>query len=102
MPRVGRYVKMTAQAGRGEDLAQLMLRAAELVSDAPGCELYVVNTAVAEPDVVWITEIWASEAAVAESAKVAAATALVQQVISLLDGPLERIDLLPIAGHGLD
>ena len=70
MPRVGRYVKMTAQPGRGEDLAQLMLRAAELVEEAPGCEFYVVNTAVHEPDVVWITEVWSSEESVADRAKV--------------------------------
>jgi quinol monooxygenase YgiN len=61
MSSVGRYVKMTASAGQGKALAQLMLRVAEGLKSVPGCELYLINRSPSEPDVVWITELWRSQ-----------------------------------------
>ncbi len=29
----------------------------------PDCELYIVNVSAAEPDAVWVTEVWSSQAA---------------------------------------
>jgi quinol monooxygenase YgiN len=54
---VGRYVKLTAQAGRGDDVAQLLLCAAESLREVAGCELYVINRSRSEPDVVWVAPI---------------------------------------------
>ena len=64
MASVGRYVRMTAKEGKGEQLAQVMLRVAEGLQSVPGCELYLVNRSAAEPDVVWVTELWLSQDAV--------------------------------------
>jgi hypothetical protein len=36
MSGVGRYVKMTARAGRGEELAETMVRVAESLLGTPG------------------------------------------------------------------
>jgi quinol monooxygenase YgiN len=43
MSGVGRYVKFTAQPGRGDEVAQSLLSAADSLRDAAGCELYVIN-----------------------------------------------------------
>jgi mannose-6-phosphate isomerase-like protein (cupin superfamily) len=45
---VGRYVKFTAQPGRGDELAELLLDAAESLRETAGCELYLINRAAPE------------------------------------------------------
>ena len=61
MAAVGRYAKMTAKAGQGEVMARKMLTVADDLREVPGCELYVINRAGDDPDVVWITELWRSQ-----------------------------------------
>ena len=51
MSGVGRYVKFTAQPGRGDELAQLLLRAAESLIGTPGCELYLVSRSSSDPHI---------------------------------------------------
>jgi quinol monooxygenase YgiN len=62
MERVARYAKATAKPGRGGELAARLLDAAEGLRDDPGCELYLVSRQADDPDVVWVTESWRSEA----------------------------------------
>ena len=62
MSRVARYGKAIAREGRGGELADLLLAAADGLAGDPGCELYLVNRQVGAPDVVWVTELWRSQA----------------------------------------
>jgi mannose-6-phosphate isomerase-like protein (cupin superfamily)/quinol monooxygenase YgiN len=62
MTQVARYGRSVAHPGRGGELAQrLLAAAAELELDA-GCELYLVNHERGDPDAVWVTELWRSQA----------------------------------------
>jgi quinol monooxygenase YgiN len=61
MSRVARYGRAVAHEGRGEELAELLLAAAADLDGDPGCELYLVNRQVGEPDVIWVTELWRSQ-----------------------------------------
>jgi quinol monooxygenase YgiN/quercetin dioxygenase-like cupin family protein len=100
---VGRYVKFTAQPGRGDELATLLLRAADSLRDVAGCELYVINRAQAEPDVVWVTEQWLDQKSLdasLEALQTEAGRAQIAQVNALLAGAPERIDLEPLGGVG--
>ena len=104
MSRVGYYVKFTARAGQRDALVGRLLRAAELAGKAAGCELYIVNTAVAEADVVWVTEVWGSAAdhrASLEGLATEEGRALIAETLALLAGPPERTDVLPVGGKGL-
>jgi quinol monooxygenase YgiN len=101
---VGRYVKMTAQPGQGTALAGLMLDVAGSVRGTDGCELYVINRAVDEADVIWVTELWRDQAAVDASLQVLqtdAGKARLGEVMALLAGPPQRTDLEPLGGVGL-
>lgn len=101
---VGRYVKFTAKADQGDALAQLLLDVANSVRDAPGCQLYVINRAVEEPESVWVTELWESQEAVDASLEVLstdAGKARLAEIMSLVAGPPERIDLQPLGGVGI-
>lgn len=100
--RVGRYVRMTAQPGQGRALAETLLRVAEGLRTAPGCELYVINASPDEPDVVWVTEVWADEAASDKALSSDLGEVGIGEVLQLLAGPPELVDLTPLGGPGLN
>src|SRR5690349_7863236 len=100
MARLGLYTCFKAQAGQRNRLVEQLLRAASLVQNAPGCELYIVNTG-ADDDSVWVTEIWASEEEHRASLAAEGAPELIQQTLPLLAGAPEQIRLTPIGGKGL-
>ncbi len=103
MSGVGRYVRFTARPGRGDDVAQLLLQAAESLRDVAGCELYVINRSVSEPDVVWVTELWLSQEALdgsIEQLSTDEGKARIAEVTALLAGPPELNELEPLGGVG--
>jgi len=100
---VGRYVKFSAQPGRGEDLSHLLLEAADSVREVAGCELYLVNRAASEPDVVWVTELWLSQEALdasLEQLQTGEGKARIGQVMRLLANSPELTELEPLGGVG--
>jgi quinol monooxygenase YgiN len=62
MSRIARYGKATAKDGKGGELAEILLAAAAELEDDPGCELYLISRQADSPDVVWVTELWRSQA----------------------------------------
>jgi quinol monooxygenase YgiN/mannose-6-phosphate isomerase-like protein (cupin superfamily) len=102
---VGRYVKFTAQPGRGDELAGLLLGAAESLLDAAGCELYVVNRSASNPDQIWVTELWRDQEALdasLEALRTEAGQAQIAAVTALLaegQRPV-LIELVPLGGVG--
>lgn len=99
--RVGRYVRMLARPGKGSVLASTLLTVAEALREAPGCELYVVNLSADEPDTVWVTEVWANEAASDRALSGDLGEVGIGAVIELLAGPPELVELTPLGGPGL-
>ena len=100
MARVARYGKAKARAGRGHELADVLLAAAAELEDDPGCQLYLINRQAGEPDVIWVTELWRDQAALDASLErirgsegVAAAMALVED--------WEMIELEQLGGKGV-
>jgi quinol monooxygenase YgiN len=98
--RIARYGKAVARSGHGAELARILLAAAEEMRDDPGCELYLVARQAGEEDVIWVTELWRSQAdldasleRIRGSDEVAAALALVA------DWQMIELDLL--GGKGL-
>lgn len=99
--RIGRYVRMVSQPGKGTILANTLLRVAEGLRGAPGCELYVVNLSADEPDTVWVTEIWTDVAASDRALSGDLGEIGIGQVVELLAGPPELVELSPLGGPGL-
>jgi len=99
----GRYAKFTTQPGRGDEVAQLLLRAADSLRDTAGCELYLINRSRSEPDVVWVTELWLSQEALDASLEhldTDEGKAQIAEVIGLLARPPELTELEPLGGVG--
>src|SRR5436309_5999143 len=99
MTTVARYGKSVAQSGQGEALVGHLLAAAESLKSDAGCLLYLVNSEKGQPDTVWVTEIWRSQAdldaalaRIRGSQQVAAVMALVKD--------WQMIELEPLGGKG--
>jgi quinol monooxygenase YgiN len=101
MSAYGCYTKFTAHVGQRDALVRVLMSGADTGEPMAGCQLFLINTSPTEPDVVWVTEVWRSQADHDASLSLASVRALIQQALPLLAGPPERIDVQPIGGVGL-
>jgi quinol monooxygenase YgiN len=99
MSRVARYGKAVARAGHGGELADLLLAAADGLADDPGCELYLVNREVGAPDVIWVTELWRSQADLDASLEKLRGSDEVAAVMAFVTG-WEMVELELLGGKG--
>ena len=99
MSRVARYARMTAAPGRGEELGRLLLAAAAEQGDDPGCLLYLVNRARADADVLWVTELWRTQADLDASIDKIRGSDDVAAVMALVED-FEAIELAELGGKG--
>ena len=90
--------KMTAQAGQGAALAQVLL---EGVSGMPGCLSYVVAADPADADVLWITEVWDSAESHRASLSLPAVQAAIARGRPMIAGMEMVAQTTPLGGHGL-
>jgi quinol monooxygenase YgiN len=100
MSRVARYGKATARQGHGEELAGHLLAAADDLRSDQGCELYLVSQQADRPDIVWITELWRSQADLDASLESIRGSDDVAKVMALVES-WEMIELDLRGGKGL-
>lgn len=101
MSAYGCYVKFTARPGQRDALVEHLLHAAAGVRAVAGCQLYLINTSPTEPECVWVTEVWRSQQEHDAALAIEGAQQAILQVLPLLAGSPEKIDLLPVGGKGL-
>jgi quinol monooxygenase YgiN len=97
---VARYGRSTARAGRGDELAKILLAAADELSGEPGCELYLVNREAGDPDRIWVTEVWRSQADLDAALAKLRGSDDVATVMELVED-WEMIELELLGGKGL-
>jgi quinol monooxygenase YgiN len=97
--RVARYGKAVAREDRGEELSAILLAAAEELGADPGCELYLVNRQVGSPDVIWVTELWRSQADLDASIERIRGSDEVAAAMALVDS-FEMVELELLGGKG--
>jgi quinol monooxygenase YgiN len=90
--------KMTAVAGQRDALAAILLEGTDAM---PGCLSYIIATDPAEPDALWITEVWDSPASHRASLALPAVKAAIGKGRQLIAGFSNRVETVPIGGHGL-
>ena len=102
MNKYGLHGKLTATPGNGNNLAAILLKAAELVSTAQGCRLYLVSREQSDSEAVWVTEVWDSKEDHDNSLNVAGVKELIGQAMPLLNGrPDKGQELQVLGGAGL-
>jgi quinol monooxygenase YgiN len=101
MGRFGLCGTMIARTGQRDALLALLLEAADLIADAPGCEVWIVNTIPDHPDALWVTEVWRSQGDHAASLTNEAVREIIGRARPLIAGIGERFILEPVGGKGL-
>ncbi len=90
--------RFVAQPGRRDELVALMI-GEETAMD--GCRSFVVARDPKDPDAVWITEVWDSEAQWAASMDIPSVKASIEKAMPLIASFGETVVTEPVGGIGL-
>jgi quinol monooxygenase YgiN len=99
MTATARYGKAVAHPGQGGELARILLAAADNLAGQPGCQLYLISQQKGDPDTVWVTELWASQADLDASVAQIQGSDSVARAMSLV-ASWEMIELDLLGGKG--
>ena len=100
MTEFGLIGKLTARPGQRDALVANLLEAADHLRGVEGCRTWLVQESAADPDAVWITEVWRSRDDHAASLAVPAIRGIITRSMPLLAGPPEGHELRPRGGVG--
>lgn len=93
--------KLTAQPGKGAQLAEILLRASKMVGNMPGCRAYIVLEDVKDKDDVWVFEMWDDKESHDASLRVEQVRALINEAMPLLAGAPDGAELNVLGGYGI-
>ena len=102
MTNYGLFGKLTTTAEDRETLVTILVQAADLMRNAPGCHTYIVTKDANDTGAVWVLELWDDQAAHDASLSLPGVRELISQAMPLLQGAPEGITVIPVAGKGLD
>ena len=95
----GLIAKLTATPGQRDALAAILL---DGTGQMPGCLSYVIARDTADPDALWVTEVWESAASHRASLALPAVKAAIAKGRPLIAGFSQRVETTPVGGQGLD
>ena len=98
----GLHGKITATQGNGDALAALLLEAAAGLESVPDCQLYLVSRDPAEPEAIWVTEVWTDREAHAASLQLDAVREQIARAMPMIAKPPEGTELRPAGGKGVN
>ena len=90
--------KMTAVSGQRDALSAILLEGTDAM---PGCLSYIIATDPADPDALWITEVWDSQASHQASLALPGVKAAIAKGRPFIAGFSNRVETVPIGGSGL-
>ncbi len=99
--RFGMHGKILAKEGQRDALVELLLEAARTVGKLPGCDTYVVSTSPTEPDAIWVTEFWRTQADHDDSLKLDSVRAIIARARPIMSGAGDSSRFVPVGGKGL-
>ncbi|MDX2344346.1 MAG: putative quinol monooxygenase [Acidimicrobiia bacterium] len=89
--------QIVAEPGRRDALASILVD----MSSMPGCLSYIVANDTADPDALWVTDVWESRQAHAESLNLPDVQAAIAAGRPLIAGFENRVETEPVGGIGL-
>lgn len=101
MKRFGLHNVLIAHPGKRDELAQLLLDGTKIVATLPGCELYIVSTDEKDPNAIYVTEVWRTEADHEASLKMPEIRAVIEKGRPMVAGFGGSTRLVTLGGHGL-
>lgn len=94
----GLIARIQATPGQRDALASILVEGS---SGMPGCLSYVVARDPSDPDSLWVTEVWDSQASHEASLSLPSVQKAMAAGRPLIAGFSERTVTEPIGGHGL-
>jgi len=94
--------KLTAQPGRREMLASILLRASEMVKEMRGCRAYIIMEDTKDEAAVWVFEMWDDKEAHDASLRDERVRVLINEAIPIMAGAPGGSELRILGGHGVD
>lgn len=91
---------LTAVEGRGGELAEILLRAADVVDDLDGSIQYLVGQAWDAPDTIVVLEVWESRSAHVASLADPGVRGLITEARDLIIGTDPGVEARVIGGLG--
>jgi quinol monooxygenase YgiN len=89
----------TAQPGHGDELAEILLTAADGLRGDDSCLLYVVSRE--GEDKVWVTEVWTDREAHDASLRAPGVPEMIERARPLIAGMAGRAEFEPLGGKGV-
>jgi quinol monooxygenase YgiN len=102
MAKVALLAKMTAAAGKRDELVEAFGPLYDAVAGEEGTEVYALHLDAADADVVWFYELYRDSDALAAHGTSEAMKALGPQLATLLAAKPELIFLTPARAKGLE
>ena len=96
----GMHGYFKAQPGKGEELAAILLEAADALRANEACLLYVISRGEDE-DTIWVSEAWTDREAHDASLDDPAARDQIARARPLIAGMDGRAEFTPLGGKGL-
>ncbi len=94
-PRYGLIGQMLSQPGKRDELVGYLRDATGAM---PGCLSYIIALDSANPDAIWITEVWDGQQSHAASLKLPAVQAAIAKARPIIAGFGQRFETVPVAG----
>lgn len=94
-PRYGLIGQMLAKPGKRAELVGCLKNA---IGGIPGCLSYIVALDTANPDAIWVTEVWDSRESHAASLKLPVVRATITQAKPIIAGFRQHFETVPVAG----
>lgn len=90
--------KMRAKAGKRDDLLAILLKGTDAM---PGCLNYIIAKDPTDADVIWITEVWDSQASHKASLTLPQVRAAIAEAMPIIAGFDSSTPTEPVGGVGL-
>ena len=89
--------QIAAVPGKRDELGSILAG----MGSMPGCLSYVIANDPADPDCIWVTEVWESKEAHSESLTLPAVQEAIAKGRPLIAGFESRVETDPVGGIGL-
>jgi quinol monooxygenase YgiN len=90
--------RLTAKPGQRARVVEILLESGKLFDDNSACRLYLVAESVEDPNLIWVADLWTSEAEHAEALEAPEMRPFVEECMPLLEGMPEQIRVRPVGG----
>jgi quinol monooxygenase YgiN len=90
--------KMIAVSGKRDTLVEILIEGSK---EMPGCLSYIIARDQSDPDAIWITEVWDSQASHDASLSLPSVQQAIARGRPLIAGLAERFVTEPVGGQGL-